>query len=403
MTRNFHDTLSAWLQRLPRSRELRTAIPRSAGHIEVNGRLLVDFSSNDYLGLSHHPRLIQAIQEWAGHGAAGATASRLITGNHPACATIEQKIARLTGMPAALLMNSGFTANSTVLAALLDRRLHGGRSGQPAVSVFVDRLVHASIHFGLAAAGIRQQRFRHNDLDHLEQLLRADRDQPGCRMIVTESVFSMEGDTSDIAALRQIADRYDALLYIDEAHAMGVLGPGGGGLSATTDCVRAARQELVVGTFGKALGSCGAFVASSETIRQYLINCCSGLIYATALPPPVLGAIDAALDLIPDRQAERDHLQRLARQFRQQLSAAGLDTRRSTTHIVPVMTGNDDATLAAAEALRQAGFQVSAIRPPTVPPGTSRLRVSFSAAHRLQQVDALASAIIQVFTCQTVA
>ncbi len=399
MTQSWHESLVSCLDNLPRRRQLRPALPGPNGMIEVAGRTLVDFSSNDYLGLAHDPRLAAARQ--VSGAASGATASRLLSGNHPVHDSIERKTARLKQSPAALLMNSGFTTNSTVLAALLDSRLQ--RPGRPAVQVFVDRLVHASIHFGLAAAGVRQRRFRHNDLNHLKQLLEASGDESARRLIVTESVFSMDGDIADLPGLRRLADRFDALLYIDEAHATGVLGPGGAGLAVAAGGDPLMRREIVVGTFGKALGSLGAYVASSPEVREYLINRCSGLIYATALPPPVLFAIDAALDLLPDLDSQRAGLHQMAGQFRTRLNQSGIDTAGSSTHIVPVIIGDDQKTMQVAGELMDAGFLTGAIRPPTVPEGTARLRVSLSAAHRPDQVSALADAIVQVLRCQMIA
>ena len=397
MPGSFHDRVKSFLDQLTQSRHLRDAQPLPGGLVYVGQNSLVDFSSNDYLGLSHHPQLIAAAQQWTERYGAGSTASRLITGNHPQYAELESKIARMKGSNAALLMNSGFSANSTVLAALLDSRLHAGRAGRQSINVLTDRLVHASIHFGIAASGARQQRFRHNDLEHLESLLLKCQDNDCETIVVTESVFSMDGDRANIEALRGLAERYDALLYIDEAHATGVFGPQGAGLTAELGASDFDKdRQVVIGTFGKALGSYGAYVACSQSIRDYLINRCSGLIYATALPPSVLGSIDAAIDLLPGLDNERKHLQELAAHFRQRMSDLGLDTGGSCSQIVPVIIGDDDKTMGLANKLQNSGFLVGAIRPPTVPAGTSRLRITFSSAHTMQQVDGLADAIAKV-------
>jgi 8-amino-7-oxononanoate synthase len=391
----FHDRIVSFLGQLPEKRVLRNALPLSGGRVQIDGRLLTDFSSNDYLGLGHHPDVIAAARQWTEKYGAGATASRLITGNHPEYEALEAKVAGMKGSATALLMNSGFQANSTVLAALLDGRLHDGGSGRQAVNVFSDRLVHASIHFGIAAAGARQRRFRHNDLAHLQSLLERHSGGEAANLIVSESVFSMDGDCADIATLRQLAERHDALLYIDEAHATGVHGPAGAGLTAAEAASRYdRRREVVIGTFGKALGSFGAAVACSDEIRDYLVNRCSGLIYATALPPAVLGSIHAALELVPSMDAERKHVLDLAAHFRHQLREHGIDTGFSSTQIVPVIIGDERATMKLAGKLLEQGFLVGAIRPPTVPPGTSRLRIAFSAAHDFGQADALVRAIV---------
>lgn len=399
MSNRFPERLRNFLEDLPQKRHLRESEPSRPGHVYVDGQECVDFSSNDYLGLARHPSLIAAACEWTGRFGAGSGASRLITGNHPANALIESRVARLKQCEAALVMPSGFSANSTVLAAILDQRLHGRESGAARVRVFADRLVHASIHFGIEAAGQRQIRFRHNDLEHLSTLLResATRDPDVLPIIVTESVFSMDGDCANIAGLRELAAQFDAVLYIDEAHATGVLGPGGAGLAAQSPASASKLHgEIVVTTFGKALGSFGACVACSHELREYLVNRCAGLIYATALPPAVLGSVLAALDLLPELEPQRRHVQQLAEWFRTQMSGYGYDVGKSASQIVPLMIGDDDRAMQVAGQLRQRGFLVVAIRPPTVPTGTSRLRVSFSAAHTMEQVEQFASACREV-------
>jgi 8-amino-7-oxononanoate synthase len=301
-----------------------------------------------------------------------------VTGNLPVFAALESRIAALKGADAALLLASGFQANAGLLPALLD----GALWPQPPV-VFADRLIHASLIQGCLAAGIRLQRFRHNDMDHLEELLRDHRGGPP--FIVSETVFSMDGDRADLTALADLADRFDAFLYLDEAHATGVLGRHGGGLAhglAGSNC-------LVMGTFSKAMGSFGAYAACSTSLRDYLINRCSGLIYSTALPPPVLGAIEAALDLLPDLQEQRDALAALADHFRAGLAAQGEEYGASSTQIVPLLIGDERDALALAAALERAGMLALAIRPPTVPPGGSRLRFALSVRHSRADIDAL--------------
>ncbi|HXH02271.1 MAG TPA: 8-amino-7-oxononanoate synthase [Candidatus Competibacteraceae bacterium] len=355
----------------------------SAARVCQGGYWLLNFAGNDYLGLAGHPALAAAAARWAQDYGTGMGASRLLTGTLEACERLEARLAVLKGTEAALILPGGFQANATVLAALL-----AAAGATPLV--YSDRLNHASMHFGLAAGGVRQIRFRHNDLDHLQDLLRRDAARPGARLIVSESVFSMDGDRADIAGLVALAERYGAFLYIDEAHATGVFGPGGAGL-----CHGYGRRiDLLMGTFGKALGGFGAFVACSRMVRDYLINRCAGLIYATALPPPVLGAIAAALDLLPELDEERRRLVAHGDRLRQRLQAAGYDTLASTTQIIPVVLGEEQAVLDAAARLREQGLLVAAIRPPTVARGSSRLRISLSAAHTAAEVDALADALV---------
>ncbi|MDY0883702.1 aminotransferase class I/II-fold pyridoxal phosphate-dependent enzyme [Dongia soli] len=354
---------------------------------DQSGRELIDFSSNDYLGLVQHPRLIAAAIDWTQRLGTGAAASRLVTGTYEKYREVEQRLAAFKGSEAALVLGSGFQANATVLPAVIELL-----QVQGPVRVFADRLNHASLHHGLAAAGLRQIRFRHNDLNHLESLLRKEATESGPRLIVTESVFSMDGDRCDLAALADLAERYGAITYVDEAHATGVLGPQGRGLTATIP----GRIDIVMGTLGKALGGYGAYIAGSQTLIDYLVTRCSGFIYSTALPPAVFGALDAALDLVPQMEAERAHLHRQADRLRSALCAAGLATGRSDTQIVPVILGEAADTLAAQRQLEEAGFLGIAIRPPTVPAGQSRLRLSLSAAHREEDLDRLIAAITKL-------
>jgi 8-amino-7-oxononanoate synthase len=255
--------------------------------------------------------------------------------------------------------------------------------------VFCDRLNHASLHDGCRAGGVRQIRYGHRDMTHLEELLRRHGDDPRPRFILSETVFSMDGDEADTAALVSLARRFGAFLYLDEAHATGVFGPDGFGHSAAFP----GEVDVAMGTFGKALGGFGAYVACSRQLRDYLVNRCAGFVYSTALPPPVLGAIDAALDLVPRLGAERRALLARAAEVRAAFRRAGLDCGGSTTQIVPVIVGEDAPALALARDLEEEGLLAVAIRPPTVPEGTSRVRFSLSAAHRSQDVARLTEAV----------
>jgi len=376
----------AALETAGRRRRLRVADRLADGRVRVDGgRTLLDFSSNDYLGLSHHPELIRRTCAYAQRWGAGAGASRLVAGNLPPFPEIEAKLAAAKGAEAALILVSGVQANLTLLPALLDARYLGAEP-----LVYADRLNHASLIQGCIGAGVKQIRFRHNDLGHLEELLERNKDSPRPRFIITESVFSMDGDCADVPALQALAERYGAFLYLDEAHATGVLGENGFGLA------HGLRQGLAMGTFSKGLGGFGAYVACSAALREYLVNRCGGVIYATALPPAVLGAMDAALDLVPALTAERAHLARMAAEFRAALNAAGLDTSTSATQIVPLILGSEDRTMDFARALEAEGFLAVAIRPPTVPAGTSRIRFALSARHSEADIAALTEAVIRL-------
>jgi 8-amino-7-oxononanoate synthase len=369
----------AFLEGLAREnlrRELIDMEAVDARTIRVGGRGYVNLASNDYLALRFHRTPIERAKEWAERYGTGSGASRLVTGNLDLFAGIEAKVAKLKGKASALVMASGFQANAAVLAALFDRTVLGAEP-----LVFADRLNHASMHFGCKAADIREIRYRHCDAAHLGELLSQYQGDSRPRFILTESVFSMDGDVAPLEEIARLARAHDACLIVDDAHATGILGKRGGGLSEGAD--------VVIGTFSKALGSFGAYVACSETIRDFLINRCGGLIYSTALPPPVLGAIDAALDLIPGMDADRAHVARLAERFRAGAKALGHDTGGSGTQIVPVIAGAPAAALKLSERLRKGGFWATPIRPPTVPKGTERVRLAFTRAHTEADVDRL--------------
>jgi len=335
---------------------------------------LIDVASNDYLGLSRHPLLIERASAWTQKHGAGSRASRLVTGTSAELLALEEKLARFKGTEAALVFATGYQLNSSVLPALLEL-------GEKPL-VFTDRLNHASLHAGLR--GVKQIRFRHNDLAHLEELLIA---HPGeFRLIVTESVFSMDGDRADVAALAALAEKHSVFLYLDEAHATGVLGPRGVGLSE-------GRASITMGTLGKALGGAGAYVTGSRALIDWLVNRCGGFLYSTAPAPSAFGALDAALDLVPGMDAERARLACMGAALRAALRERSLDTLSSSTQIVPAVLGDEVRALAAAETFRAAGILVVAIRPPTVPAGSARLRFSLSATLTDAQFERVLAAV----------
>jgi 8-amino-7-oxononanoate synthase len=384
MTRGLDKLAEARLAELAeggRLRQLRSYRREGTYLIRADGTRLIDFSGNDYLGLGRHPALVARARAWTERYGAGASASRLVTGTLDAYIAVEEKLAAFKGAEAALVFNAGFQANATILPALAE--LLGE------TLVYADRLNHASLHHGIAAAGLRQQRFRHNDLDHLRTVLARDRDKPGRRLVVTESVFSMDGDRAPLSGLIALAEEFGAHLYVDEAHATGVLGAQGRGLAAA----HPGRVDIVMGTLGKALGGFGAYVAGSRALIDFLVNRCAGFIYSTALPPSVFGALDAALDLVPAMEQERARVARYAQRFRQAARQRAFSTGASDTQIVPLLIGGNAATLAAQTQLEEQGLLGIAIRPPTVPEGEARLRLSFSAAHSDAEVARLCDAI----------
>lgn len=361
-------------------RRLRQMTPLENGRIEADGKSLINFCSNDYLGLSQHPLVKERAAAYVRLYGAGSTASRLICGNYACFEETENKLAALKKTPAALLLNTGYQANATLLPALCDNN----------TLILSDGLNHNSIIAGCRLSRCTVSRFAHNDLDDLEKQLRENRKKSFSRtIIVTETVFSMDGDTCDMPRLTSLAEEFGAILIVDEAHATGVFGDCGMGLAS------GGAADVVMGTFGKGCGSFGAYIACSEKMRDYLINCCPGFIYTTGLPPAVIGAIDAALDIIPDMTAERRRLLENADFLRQRLNRLGLSTGTSTTQIIPVVLGEEKMALSLSARLEEQGFLAMAIRPPSVPPEQSRVRISLSAIHQRRDVEALAAAIAQ--------
>ncbi len=350
------------------------------GVIETEGKPLVDFSSNDYLGLADHPALIEGAKKAMEKWGAGARASRLMSGDLEIHHRLESAIAALKGKEAGLLFGSGYLANTGIIPALCGRN----------DVIYSDRLNHASIVDGVLLSRARFYRFRHNDLNHLEDLLKSHRSRYRRAMIVVESVYSMDGDLALVSELLELRGRYGAMLMIDEAHATGVFGAKGEGIISQTG---AESVDVILGTFGKALGGYGAFVAVSNRMRQFLLNRARTFIFSTALPPAVIGANLAAVKLLDEEPGRRNRVCELASELRRALREdLGLNTP-SESQIVPVMVGDSQSALSLAESLRDAGFFVKAIRPPTVPEGTARIRLSVTANHSLKDVRQLLEAL----------
>lgn len=352
--------------------------------------VIADFSHNDYLGFAHDPALIEAGHAMAQRYGVGSTGSRLLSGNLTPHVDLEQAIALAKGTEAALIFNSGYQANSSALAALLDAKVLGAEP-----LVFSDRLNHASLHHACQLMNVRQIRYRHNDMAHLRALLSAHHEEDRPKFIVAETVFGMDGDVLDMPALVALADEFDAFLYLDEAHATGVLGRSGYGLASGHMQRDGRSRGVAMGTFSKALGAAGAYVACSAAVRDYLVNRCTGFIYSTAPSPAVIGAVSAAWDRLPRMTAEREQLMARAAQLRTRLHASGLDTGTSSTHIIPLIVGTEEAALDLKAWLLECGIVSSAIRPPTVPPHTARLRIALSLSHTDAQLEALCDALVR--------
>lgn len=359
---------------------------RSAGSVETaDGRTLRNFSSNDYLGLANHPVVIDAAAEAARARGAGAAASRLVTGTDPAVRALEGALAAHAGTEAALVFGSGYLANVGTIAALVSRD----------DAVVSDRLNHASIIDGCLLSGARHLRYRHGDVADLEAALHRARDGGARRvLIVTESIFSMDGDLAPLAEIVELKHRFDAALMVDEAHADGVTGPLGRGVAHAVGV--AGDVDVHLATLSKAYGTYGAYVAADERLIAYLIGSARTFVFTTALPPAVIGAAHAALGLVERAETARTRLSAHADRLRAALLAQGWSTGESASQIVPALIGSAEAALAASAALERAGILAVAIRPPTVPRGTARLRFSLSAAHTDADVAALIDALATV-------
>jgi 8-amino-7-oxononanoate synthase len=345
----------------------------------------VDFSSNDYLGLSTDPRMKQAVMDATDEAPRiASTGSRLLSGHDEAWTAVEKEFARWVGAESALYFTSGYAANIGLLGAIL----------HPEDVIFSDSANHASIIDGIRLAKCRRVIFPHLDLNALEAELRWSASSSGARFIVVESIFSMDGDRAPLRELAALAARYGAELIVDEAHATGACGPGGRGCVAEAGL--AGRLFSTVHTCGKALAAAGAFICGSESLRQFLINRARSFIFSTALPPYFASQVAAGMRLAASAEPERAHLADLGIFFKNELLQNGFETAGSDSHIVPVVLGSNDAALAFAANLLSRGYGVRAIRPPTVPTGTARLRVSLTAKHTQSMLASLVGAIIQI-------
>lgn len=343
--------------------------------LTVGGRPLLSFCSNDYLGLANHPGNIDALRQALPDAGLGGAASHLICGHHDAHHRLEERLAAFTQRSSALFFSTGYMANMGVISAL------AGRGD----TIFSDRLNHASIIDGCILSRATVKRYRHGDVSALEAMLAKT---TGHKLVVTDGVFSMDGDVAPLRELATVCRAYDALLVVDDAHGIGVLGPEGRG-SVVAQGLSEDDVPLVIGTLGKAVGTSGAFVAGPPVLTDYLVQKARTYIYTTAMPPALAAATCASLDLIERSNDRRAHLDRMIDRFRAGARQLGYQLMDSVTPIQPIMVGDNWAALALSEALEAQGLLVTAIRPPTVPEGEARLRVTLSAAHTLEDVDRL--------------
>lgn len=357
--------------------------PECGGKITLDGQELLNFSSNDYLNLGRHPHVVDRARQALEHYGTGSGGSRLVTGTLPIHEELEARLAAEKGYPAALLFGAGYLANAGTIPVL------AGRDD----IILADKLVHASMIDACQLSGAKLLRFAHNDPAALEERLRTLTAHTGRKLILTESVFSMDGDLAPLREIAALADQYGAMLMVDEAHATGIFGPHGAGLIREYGLEKSVTVSM--GTLSKACGGYGGYVACSADLRKLLLQSARAFIFTTAPPPAVIGAALGALDVLEASPNLGPCLQANAAYFRDLLQAAGLNTLQSASQIIPVVIGSNEQALAVSQRLRERGLLAAAIRPPTVPAGTARLRLSVTLAHTLDDLDTAARQIIE--------
>lgn len=356
--------------------------PQTGGIIQSNGKRILNFSGNDYLNLAHHPHLIDRARAALEQYGTGATASRLVSGTLPLHEELEQRLAQHKAYPAALLYGSGYLTSLGTIPHLVNRH----------DLIFADRLIHACMIDGAKLSGAKLIRFKHNDPADLHHRLQQHPANGNKRLILVESLYSMDGDLAPLPHISQLAAEHNAMLMVDEAHATGIFGPHGAGRVHQLNLSN--QTTLTMGTLSKAYGSYGGYVACSPLLRDYLIQTSRSFIYTTAPPPAQLAAALAALDLLQQTPDLGTQLLHHAQRFRTRLQQAGLNTLHSQSQIIPIIIGDNQRALSIANTLKEQDILVGAIRPPTVPEGTARLRISLTLAHTEEDLDRAATAII---------
>jgi 8-amino-7-oxononanoate synthase len=361
------------------SRQRRLLDSAQGAHIKADGREILSFCSNDYLGLANHPELVAALQEAAAKSGVGSGASHLITGHHRYHHELEQALAAFVGLPAALLFSTGYMANLGVIPALMGRN----------DAIFSDKLNHASLNDAAVLSRAELNRYPHNDLPALEKMLRAS--HATRKLVVADAVFSMDGDLAPVPELLALCEQYDAWLMLDDAHGFGVLGEKGRGVLSHFQV--ASPRIIYMATLGKAAGVSGAFVAGEPVLIDYLIQNARTYIYTTATPPALSATLLAALKIIEQEDSRRAHLNQLINLLKSNLRLQRWQLMDSSTAIQPVVVGSNEDVLRLSEYLLTQGILVPAIRPPTVPKGSARLRISLSAAHSVDDIQRLITAM----------
>jgi 8-amino-7-oxononanoate synthase len=390
-TKQVKDDISAFIDMRKQTGTLRVLEPLqrlAGGHVmpaeNTASEPCLDFSSNDYLALSQHPAMVDHSRQALEKTGTGSGAARLMSGSLVGHHLLEEEIARFKGTEAALVIGSGYLANTGVIPAL------AGRGDV----VFCDRLNHASIYDGCRLSGARIHRFRHNDSNHLESLLKQHRKAYRQALIVVESLYSMDGDRCPLAEIVALKNRFHCLLMVDEAHATGIFGPTGAGIIEEDGVVD--QVDIALGTFGKALGSYGAYVAASGKMVQYLINRARTFIYSTSLPPAVIGASLAALRIVQTEPDLRRQLQAKVALFKEYLTQGGVSQPLGPSQIIPLVVGDSARAVAIARRLKEHRIYATAVRPPTVPEGSARIRFSITRHHQPADLRRTAESILSV-------
>ncbi len=357
-----------------------TTFEHNQDMISSKGQRFINFSSNDYLNLSRDPDVIAIAQQYLNQQGCGATASRLVSGTGPYHSELDELVAQFKEYPAALTFGSGYLVNLGTITALMGRKDH----------IFVDRLSHASIIDAALLSRATVHRFNHNDPDHLEKLFNTTKSSDK-KLVITESVFSMDGDIAPLQEIVTVGQQYGAMIMVDEAHATGVFGIQGKGVVHALGLEK--QVNISMGTFSKALGAYGGYVACSNEIKQLLINRARSFIYTTALPPSVIGSILGAIRKVTHEKNMGEEVLKKANFFREKLSQLGLPLGNSQSQIIPIIVGDSQKALDFSNSLREVGILAIAIRPPTVPVGSARLRFSVTRAHSYSQLEETAQNI----------
>ncbi|MGY8815854.1 MAG: 8-amino-7-oxononanoate synthase [Gammaproteobacteria bacterium] len=352
--------------------------------VNVEGNNLINFCSNDYLGLSSHPKLKQAINDSLLSGGVGSSASPMISGKTHLHAELEKKISNITGRDKALLFSCGYMANIGVIQALTHSQ---------SFAIFLDKLCHASLIDGVVLSRSKFKRYKHGSMSSLRELM--ERSSSNGKLVLTESVFSMDGDIAPLTVLSKLCHEYAACLFVDDSHGFGVLGNSGLGAMDEYGLTQT-DVPLLMATFGKALGVGGAFVAGKAEMIDILEQRARSYIYSTALPIPVVAAVIAALEILDGEPERRERLRQLIKYFHQQANNMNIKISSSTSHIQPIIIGDANETMRVRDLLEQEGLLVAGIRQPTVPRGTSRLRITLSASHSFEQVNHLFDALKKI-------